>query len=45
MLFIKYQMQSQVMVAHAFSPSTQEAEASGSLKFEASLVYRKSTSS
>jgi hypothetical protein len=45
MLFIKYQMQSQVMVAHAFSPSTQEAEASGSLEFVVSLVYRKSTRS
>jgi len=29
-----------VVVAHAFNPSTQEAEAGGSLEFEASLVYR-----
>lgn len=27
-------------VAHTFSPSTRKAEALGSLKFEASLVYR-----
>ncbi|GAB1299163.1 NEDD4 family-interacting protein 2 [Apodemus speciosus] len=29
-----------VVVAHAFNPSTWEAEAGGSLEFEASLVYR-----
>ena len=28
------------MVTRAFSPSTQEAEAGRSLKFEANLVYR-----
>ena len=28
------------MVAHAFNPSTQEAETDGSLEFEASLVYK-----
>jgi hypothetical protein len=28
------------VVAHTFNPSTQEAEAGGSLEFEASLVYR-----
>jgi hypothetical protein len=28
------------VVAHAFDPSTWEAEAGGSLEFEASLVYR-----
>lgn len=28
------------VVAHTFSPSTWEAEAGGSLVFEASLVYR-----
>jgi hypothetical protein len=28
------------MVAYTFNPSTQEAEAGGSLEFEASLVYR-----
>jgi hypothetical protein len=27
-------------VAHAFNPSTQEAEAGGSPEFEASLLYR-----
>jgi hypothetical protein len=27
------------MVVHAFNPSTWEAEAGGSLKFQASLVY------
>ena len=33
------------MVAHAFNPSTREAEASGFLsEFEASLVYRVSSS-
>jgi hypothetical protein len=31
------------MVAHAFNPSTQEAEAGGFLEFEASLVYRVSS--
>jgi hypothetical protein len=30
-------------VAHAFNPSTREAEAGGFLKFEASLVYRVSS--
>jgi hypothetical protein len=30
-------------VAHAFDPSTQEAEAGGSLEFEASLFYRVSS--
>lgn len=28
------------MVAHAFNPSIWEAEAGGSLEFEASLLYR-----
>ena len=28
------------MVEHAFNPSTQEAETSGFLEFEASLVYK-----
>jgi hypothetical protein len=31
------------VVVHAFNPSTQEAEAGGSLEFEASLVYRVSS--
>jgi hypothetical protein len=31
------------VVAHAFNPSTWEAEAGGSLEFEASLVYRVSS--
>jgi hypothetical protein len=31
------------MVAHAFDPSTQEAEAGGSLEFEASLAYKMSS--
>jgi YHS domain-containing protein len=31
------------MVAHTFNPSTQEAEAGGSLEFEVSLVYRVSS--
>jgi hypothetical protein len=31
------------VVAHAFNPSTQEAEAGRSLEFEASLVYRVSS--
>ena len=31
------------MVAHAFNPSTREAEAGGSLEFEASLVYKVSS--
>ena len=31
------------MVAHAFDPSTWEAEAGGSLIFKASLVYRVSS--
>jgi hypothetical protein len=30
-------------VAHAFNPSTQEAEADGSQEFKASLVYRVSS--
>jgi hypothetical protein len=30
-------------VAHAFNPSTWEAEAGGSLEFEACLVYRMSS--
>ena len=30
------------MVAHTFDPNTKEAEAGGSLEFEASLVYRES---
>jgi hypothetical protein len=30
-------------VAHAFNPSTWEAEAGGSYEFEASLVYRVSS--
>jgi hypothetical protein len=31
------------VVAHAFNPSTWEAEAGGSSEFEASLVYRVSS--
>ena len=31
------------MVAHAFNPSTWEAEAGGFLEFEASLVYKVSS--
>jgi hypothetical protein len=31
------------MVRHAFSPTTQKAEAGGSLEFKASLVYRVSS--
>jgi hypothetical protein len=31
------------MVAHAFNPSTREAEAGGFSEFEASLVYRVSS--
>jgi hypothetical protein len=31
------------VVAHAFNPSTREAEAGGYLEFEASLVYRVSS--
>jgi hypothetical protein len=31
------------VVAHAFNPSTREAEAGGFLEFEASLVYRVSS--
>jgi hypothetical protein len=31
------------VVAHAFNPSTREAEAGGSLEFEASLVYKVSS--
>jgi hypothetical protein len=31
------------LVAHAFNPSTWEAEAGGFLEFEASLVYRVSS--
>jgi hypothetical protein len=31
------------VVAHAFSPSTREAEAGGFLEFEASLVYKVSS--
>jgi hypothetical protein len=31
------------MVAHSFNPSTQEAEASGSLEFKTSLVCRVSS--
>jgi hypothetical protein len=31
------------MDVHTFNPSTREAEASGSLKFEPSLVYRASS--
>jgi hypothetical protein len=31
------------MVAHAFNPSTWEAEAGGIFEFEASLVYRVSS--
>jgi hypothetical protein len=31
------------VVAHAYNPSTREAEAGGSLEFEASLVYRVSS--
>jgi hypothetical protein len=42
-IFIKIKQVSQVVVAHTFSTSTQEAEAGGSLKFEASLVYRVSS--
>jgi hypothetical protein len=30
----------QVIVEHAFNPSTQEVEASGSLEFKARLVYK-----
>ena len=30
-------------VAHVFNPSTREAEAGGSLEFEASLIYRASS--
>jgi hypothetical protein len=33
-------MKNQRVVAHTFNPSTQEAEAGGSLEFKASLVYR-----
>jgi hypothetical protein len=29
-----------VGIAHAFNPRTQEAEAGGSLEFEANVVYR-----
>jgi len=36
----KYVCLSQVVVAHDFNPSTEKAEAGGSLEFEASLVYR-----
>ena len=36
---LKLHVKSQV-VADAFNPSTQEAEAGGSLEFEASLVYK-----
>jgi hypothetical protein len=32
-----------VVVVHTFNPSTWEAEAGGSLEFEASLVYRVSS--
>jgi hypothetical protein len=32
-----------VVAAHAFDPSTREAEAGGFLEFEASLVYRVSS--
>jgi hypothetical protein len=31
------------VVAHAFNPSTQEAEAGGTLEFEASVVYKVSS--
>jgi hypothetical protein len=31
------------VVAHAFNPSTREAEAGGFLEFEASLVYKVSS--
>jgi hypothetical protein len=31
------------MMAHAFNPSIQEAEADGSLEFEANLVYKESS--
>jgi hypothetical protein len=31
------------MVAHAFNPSTREAEAGGFLEFEASLIYKVSS--
>jgi hypothetical protein len=31
---------SSVGIAHAFNPRTQEAEAGGSLEFEANVVYR-----
>jgi hypothetical protein len=31
------------VVAHTFNPSTREAEAGGSLEFEASLVYKVSS--
>jgi hypothetical protein len=34
---------SQVVVVHTFNPSSQEAEESRSLEFEASLVYRGSS--
>jgi hypothetical protein len=32
-----------MVMVHAFNPSTLEAEAGGSLEFEASLVYRTSS--
>jgi hypothetical protein len=40
--FKKFSLQPGV-VAHAFNPSTREAEAGGSLEFEASLVYKVSS--
>jgi hypothetical protein len=42
-VYSKYCFLLQVVLVHTFNPSTWEAEAGGSLEFEASLVYRASS--
>ena len=41
---VRIRKRSQAVVAHAFNPSTWEAEAGDLSKFEASLVYKMSSS-
>jgi hypothetical protein len=42
-IFLLKKMRKPGVVAHAFNPSTREAEAGESLEFEASLVYKVSS--